>query len=80
MKYSVDKSQQQVVVVTCSNANQNWELRCGKQHSAEDGSELSVLSISQFFQCHLKETVMSSETKQNQGSSKNDIGLFKRKQ
>lgn len=37
------------MVVTCSNANQNCELRCGKQHSAEDGSELSVLSISQFF-------------------------------
>lgn len=49
MKYSVDKSQQQVVVVTCSNANQKCVLRWGKQPFAEDGSELSVLSISQFF-------------------------------
>lgn len=62
MKYSVDKSQQQVVVVTCSNANQKCVLRWGKQPFAEDGSELSVLSISQFFQYCSKDTVMSSET------------------
>lgn len=62
MKYSVDKSHQQVVVVTCSNANQKCVLRCGKQHFAEDRSELSVLSISPFFQCCSKETAVSSET------------------
>lgn len=58
MKYSVDKSHQQVLVVTCSNVNQKCVLRCGKLHFAEDGSELSV----QFFQCCSKETVMSPET------------------
>lgn len=61
MKYSTDKSQQEAVAVTCSNANQKCVLRCGTQHFAEDGSEHSVLSVSQFFQCCSKETAMSPE-------------------
>lgn len=62
MKYSMNKSHQQVVIVTCSNANSEMCTEMCEKNNLQKMEVNSVLSGNHFFQCHSKEAVMNSET------------------